>query len=66
MISRLEVIGSLLEAKQKTLSDIDNKINSLCELTEISKEIEESERIVARIITCRKKIKDAKPVVSNE
>ena len=35
--SRLEVISCLLEAKQKTLNDIDTEITSLCELSEISK-----------------------------
>ena len=34
-------------------------------MTEISKEIEDSEAI-ARIITCRKRIKDPKPGVNNE
>ena len=61
--SRLEVISCLLEAKQRSLNDIDTEITSLCELSEISKEIEDSE---ARIITCRKRIKDSKQVVSNE
>lgn len=61
--SRLEVISCLLEGKQKTLSDIDEQITSLCDLNDITKEIEDSESIVARIIECRKKIKDAKPVV---
>ena len=64
--SRLEVISCLLEAKQRTLNDIDTEITSLCELSEISKEIEDSEAIEARIITCRKRIKDSKQVVSNE
>ena len=64
--SRLEVISCLLEPKQKTLNDIDTEITSLCELSEISKEIEDSEAIEARIITCRKRIKDSKQVVSNE
>ena len=35
------------------------------ELTEISKEIEESHVIDARITTFRKRIKDSKPIVNN-
>ena len=61
--SRLEVISCLLEAKQKTLNYIDTEITSLWEISEISKD---SEAIEARIITCRKRIKDSKQVVSNE
>jgi hypothetical protein len=61
-----EVISCLLDTKQKTLSEIDNEIISLCDLADISKEIEESEDIVARIIQCRKKINDSKPTASSE
>lgn len=56
----------MLEAKQKILSDIETEITLLCELTEISNEIEDSEAIEARIITCRKTIKNSKPVASDE
>ena len=43
--SRLEVISCLLEAKQRTLNNIDTEMTSLRELSEISKEIEDSEAI---------------------
>lgn len=64
--SRLEVISCLLDTKQKTLSDIDSEIVSLCDLADISKEIEESEAIIARIIECKKKINDSKSTASSE
>ena len=62
---RLDVIYCLLENKLKTLSYIDNEIISLCEVEEITKEIEASEEIVARIIGCQRKIKESMPVVNN-
>lgn len=48
--NRLDVITCLLENKLKTLNEIDDQIIQLCPLEDISKEIEDSEEIVARII----------------
>ena len=61
--NRLNVIYCLLENKPKTVSDIE--IISLCEVEEITKEIKDSEEIVAHIIGRQRKIKDSKPVVNN-
>ena len=64
--NRLDVIHCLLENKLKTPSNIDNEIISLCQVEDISEEIEVSEEIVARVdIECQKKIEDSKPVVNN-
>lgn len=37
--NRLDVISSLLENKLKTLKELDDEINSLCPLEDITKEI---------------------------
>lgn len=60
--NRLDVITCLLENKLKTLNEIDDQIIQLCPLEDISKEIEDSEEIVARIIECRKKIEESKQI----
>ena len=41
------------------LNGIDNKVNSLFLLEDITKEIEESEEIVARIINCQRQIEES-------
>lgn len=56
---RLDVINRLLEGKLKTLEDIDQNILSLCDLDVIPNEIEESERVVAKIVESQKFIHDA-------
>ena len=47
---RLSVIRQLLDGKQESLSKMDQDILSLCEVTSIDKEIEESEEFTASII----------------
>lgn len=37
--NRLDVISSLLENKLKTLKELDDEINSLCPLEDITKEV---------------------------
>ena len=44
------IISLLLLEKQKTLSKIDQEVLELCELTEIEREIQESENIVSKIL----------------
>ena len=57
-VQQLEVISRLLEAKLKTLEEIDQQVLSLCILEEITQEIEESEKYVEKAINCQKKISD--------
>ncbi|CAB3989015.1 Hypothetical predicted protein, partial [Paramuricea clavata] len=57
---RIEVISTLSENKLKTPNEIDQEILNVCELTNISNEIQESEEIVARIIDCQRRIKETK------
>ena len=57
---RIEVINTLLENKLKSLKEIDQEILNICELTAINNEVKESEEIVAQIIDCQRKIKEAK------
>lgn len=57
--SRLDVIICLLEAKLKTLNEIDDEIIAICPLEDITNEIEESEEKTAQIIQCKKKIEQA-------
>ena len=57
-IQQLEIINGLLQAKLKALEDIDQEILSLCELEAIEHEIEESERVVEKVIKCQKEIND--------
>ena len=49
-VDRLNLISLLLLEKQKTLSKIDQEVLELCELTEIEREIQESENIVSKIL----------------
>ena len=62
----MEVISRLLEAKLKTLADIDQVVLSLCNVDEIPQEIEESEKYVEKVIACQKKISDvSKPTAGD-
>ena len=53
-ISQLKVISCLLDAKLKTLEEIDQEVLSLCNVNEIAQEIKESEKYVEKVITCQK------------
>ena len=57
-IQQLEIIHGLLQAKLKALKDIHQKILSLCELQDIEHEIEESERVVEKVIKRQKEMND--------
>ena len=59
---RLNVIRQLLDGKQDSLSEMDQEILSLCEVTTIDKEIEESEEFTASIIRLKCKIENASKV----
>ena len=64
--NRLDVISSLLENKLKTLNGLDDEVNSLCPLEDITNEIEESEDIVARIIDCQRQIEESRKTVDSQ
>lgn len=57
-VQQVEVIGRLLEAKLKTLEEIDQEVLSLCNVDEIPQEIEESEKYLEKVISCQKRIND--------
>ena len=57
-VQQVEVIGRLLEAKLKTLEEIDQEVLSLCNVYEIPQEIEESEKYLEKVISCQKRIND--------
>ena len=57
-VQQLEVISQLLEAKEKTLNDIDQEVLSLYNTDEIPQEMEDSEKYVENVIKCQKKISD--------
>ena len=65
-VQQLEVISRLLEAKLKTLEEIDQQVLSLCILEEITQEIEESEKYVEKAINCQKKISDVSRKTTGE
>ena len=60
----LNVIKQQLDVKMNLLNDMDKDILSRCELDTISDELEESEAITAKIITCKQKIDEIIPVVT--
>ena len=57
-VQQVEVIGRLLEAKLKTLEEIDQEVLSLCNVDEIPREIEESEEYLEKVSSCQKRIND--------
>ena len=65
-VDRLNVISLLLLEKQKTLSKIDQEVLELCELTEIEREIQESENIVSKNLETKQQIKEVQKEVQVE
>ena len=67
--TRLDVIYRQLEAKLLSLAELDKEALSLCDIKDISMEVEESESVVARIMECKGKIESMKlrrsPVVTS-
>ena len=59
-VDRLNLISLLLLEKQKTLSKIDQEVLELCELTEIEREIQESENIITKILETEQQIQKYK------
>ena len=57
---RLDVIRQLLDGKQRSLSEIDQEVLSLCEVEAIDEEIERSEEVTASILHLKGKIENAR------
>ena len=57
--SRLSVIKQQLEGKLKLLHDMDRDILNRCEVDTIETEIDESELVIAKIISCNQQIDKA-------
>ena len=51
--ARLNVICEQLEGKMKVLTNLDGEIVSLCQVDDITCEIDESEGIIAKLIECK-------------
>ena len=65
-MDRLNLIRLLLLEKQNTLSKIDQEVLELCELTEIEREIQESENIVSKILETKQQIEEVQKEVQAE
>ena len=52
---QLDVIKRLLDGKLKKLEEIDHNVLSLCTLETIEHEIEESDKVSAKVVECQKK-----------
>ena len=55
---RVSVIKQQLAGKIEALNEMDKDILSRCELTVIDAEIEESETVIAKIISCKRRIEE--------
>ena len=55
-IKQLDVLHRLLESKLKLVEGLDESILSLCEVETIQNEIEDSERVLERVVECQKSI----------
>ena len=62
-VDRLNLISLLSLEKQKTLRKIDQGVLELCELTEIKREIQESENIVSKILETKQQIEEVQKEV---
>lgn len=56
---RLNFMRQFLDGKQESLSEMDQEILSLCEVTTIDKEIEESEEFTASVVRLKCKMENA-------
>ena len=64
--AQLDVINRLLENKLKIVEDLDQNILSLCDVEAIQGEIEDSEKVLERVVACQKRIHDALQKLTNE
>ena len=53
------MIKHLLDGKLKKLEEIDQNVLLLCTLKTIENEIEESDKVSAKVVECQKRIQDA-------
>ena len=53
---RLFVIYQQLDTKLKTLNDYDQQILTVCNVTDIEAEIEDSQRAIEKVMACKRKI----------
>lgn len=65
-VKQLDVLHPLLENKLKVVEDLDQSILSLCEVDTIQNEIEDSEKVLERVVACQKSIQDAVTKWKNE
>ena len=55
----LEVLDRLLESKLKTVEELDQSVLSLCSVDAIQAEIEDSEKVLERVVECQKRVHEA-------
>ena len=58
-VTQLDILNRLLENKLKLVEDLDQGVLSLCDLEAIQGEIEESQKVLEKVVTCQKRIQDA-------
>ena len=56
-VNRLQVIDRQLEGKLTTLEKLDTDIQNVCDLEQLTQEIEESDHVIARILECWERIR---------
>ena len=66
IITALDVLDRLLKNKLKLVEDLDQNILSLCDVGSISNEVEESETVLERVVSCQKRIQDILQRRNNE
>ena len=49
-IGRMETICAILNKKKDVLKELDKKVITLCEITDIEREIEEADEVMSRIL----------------
>ena len=55
-VQQVDVKGCLLEARLRTLKELDQEVLSLCNVNEIPQEIEETEKCLEKLISCQERI----------
>ena len=65
-VTALDVLDRLLKNKLKLVEDLDQNILSLCDVGSISNEVEESETVLKRVVSCQKRIQDILQRRNNE
>lgn len=55
----LEILDRLLDSKLKTVQELDQSVLSLCGLDSIQGEIEDSEKVLEKVVECQTSIHEA-------